>query len=950
MTTLRPWRDLAEPRRDIADGSFDESLFAADLGMVDRGRGPADYLDPVAFCSQTYLTENLAGVLGELAARLSGDPAAAGVYRLQTEFGGGKTHTLLAAYHLFRDPARVAGTPFVAELAARLGRVGFPSARVVVLEGGSLAAGQPDPDVADAEVRTLLGQLAYRLGGHAAYAAVAEQDRMLQGSSTAQLAALLEAHAPCLVLLDETLQYLTKALAVPSHDGNLAATTLTFVKELCTAVASVPGAAVLATLTSSNLEDYSTVAGEEMQERLSKVVGRTENVVTPVEGDDIFPILHRRLFVSVGSEAQRRAVANAYADYYETLGDAVPAAYREATYRDRLASAYPFHPELVDILTNRWGSLSGFQRTRGALRTLAHTVKALAMRRHTAPLIHPGDVTLADPGIRGEVLRFAGESYKAALNADIIRPDAKAPEEDRRRGGQVEEIGLATALATTAFLHSFGAERVLGASAAQMLVGIARPGLSRGLIDDVRDALEGALWYMRLEGGRYRFTTEPNLNKVVLEREGAIGEDRVDALLREAVTAVAPTVGGLHVEPRVTASNDLPDQQQLTLGVLDFAHRIASDSKAETLRLAREILDHRGSGWRANKNAVLLIAADGPATAKARASARTLAALLDLKDDRHRLARFNTEQREQLAKRLVAAEHRLPQQATMAYRHLLLLAEDGTGPRLDHIDLGPARADATVTERVLDYLRGADRIVETTLAPAALLATRFGLLPDGTDAVELDTLLGYFARFPRLPKLANSEILRQSLTEGVAKGLFGLASGSAWDAGDAVLRFAEPLDPNEIQFQPGTFLVRAAAIGQRISARVSSSPSPPADATVLEPPESVAEDADAVAEAAANRSGQTTNALRALTIRIAGIPASKARDVVKVAVLPLAAVSADVTLDVTIAADGGLAEIPRETVNLVVLEGLRQLGLVADMTERIGPGDSLPPEVNEGTR
>ncbi len=151
-------------------------------------------------------------------------------------------------------------------------------------------------------------------------------------------------------------------------------------------------------------------------------------------------------------------MADAYANWYESLGDAMPTSYREATYRDRLATAFPFHPELVDILTNRWGLLSGFQRTRGALRTLAHTVKALGRRRHAGTLIHPGDMDLADPGIRGEVLRFAGESYKAALNADIIRRDAKAPEEDHRRGGQVEQLRLATGLAKTAFLNSFGSD------------------------------------------------------------------------------------------------------------------------------------------------------------------------------------------------------------------------------------------------------------------------------------------------------------------------------------------------------------------------------------------------------------------------------------------------------------------------------------------------------------
>lgn len=931
MAELKPWLEAAEPRRDIADGSFDESLFAADLGMVDRGRGPADYLDPVTFCEKTYLTESLLAFLRELTARLSGDMSAAGVYRLQTEFGGGKTHTLLAAYHLFRDPARVAGTAFARDLAAKLGRTSLPQSKVVVLEGGALSAGGPDPDIQDVQVHTLLGQLAYRLGGQAAFMGVAEQDRNLGGSSTTQITRLLEAHAPCLILMDELLQYLTKALAVRTHDGNLAATTLTFIKELCTSAAAVPRTAVVATLTSSNLEDYATLAGQDMQDRLSKVVGRTENIITPVEGDDIFPILHRRLFTSIGSAGHRRAIADAYADWYESLGDAVAASYREASYRERMATAFPFHPELVDILTNRWGSLSGFQRTRGALRTLAHTVKALAQRQQQALLIHPGDVALADPGIRGEVIRFAGESYKAALNADIIRPDSIAPAEDRRRGGVVESNGLATGLATTAFLDSFGPDKVLGASAAQLLVGVGRPGLSRGLIEDVRDALEASLWYMRLEGGRYRFTTEPNLNKVILEREGAISDDRIETLLREAISGVAPSSAELRVEPRVEASADLPDNQQLTLGILDFSLRVGAEASAATMRAAEEILERRGGSWRTNKNAAMLIAGDATAFAKARASARTLGALRDLTNDRHRLNRFNAEQREQLAKRLASAEDRLPQQVTMAYRHLLLLGESngGGGTKLDHIDLGPARADATIAGRVLEYLRTADRLVETTLAPAALLAARFGLLPEGTDAVELDKLLGFFYQLPRLPKLASPQVLRQSLAEGVRQGLFGLASGSAWDATDSVLRFGEFVEPSEIQFQPGTWLVRAGSIKELIAARTPPEPAEPEGtrSVTVPTPAEVSTDATVSAMPAGTEHPAPSATLPGVTLHLRGIPASQVRDVIKIAVLPLSAASPDVTVEMVVRAEGGMSGIPRETLNLVVLEGLRQLGL-----------------------
>src|SRR5260370_27155116 len=124
----------------------------------------------------------------------------------------------------------------------------------------------------------------------------------------------------------------------------------------------------------------------------------------------------------------------------------------------------------------------------------------------------------------------------------------------------------------------------------------------------------------------------------------------------------------------------------------------------------------------------------------------------------------------------------------MASGPLFLPGEGDTGgAKLDHIDRGRAGATATITGRVLEYLRSADRIIETTLAPAALLAARFGLLPEGTNAAELESLLGFFYRLPRLPKLANPGVLRPALAEGVAKGLFGLASRSSWAAEDPAL-------------------------------------------------------------------------------------------------------------------------------------------------------------------
>lgn len=936
MAKLNNWLDVTDPHADIRDGSFDESLFAADLGLVARGIGPSDYLDPSLFAAKTFLTANLKAALVEIGNRLAGDPSAAAVYRLQTEFGGGKTHTLLAAYHLFGSPEMVGHTKLAHDLAALLSPSSLPKANVVVLDGSAMLAdpeAMPDGTV----VHTFLGHLSWQLGGAEGYAVVRAQDNGLRGTSTTQLVDLLGQYSPCLILLDETLVYLSKVLEVRSHEGSLAATTLTVIKELTTAASNVPGACVLATLTSSRMEDYADIAGQEMQERLSKVVGRTENIITPVEGDDIFPILHTRLFTSIGDERDRRAIADAYGAYYEQLGDVLPATFRGADYRDRIEAAYPFHPELIDILTNRWGSLSGFQRTRGALRTLAHTVKGLAQIHHKAPLIHPGDMPLHDAGVRGEVIRFAGESYKAALNADIIRADSHAVQEDRRRGGEVAVNRLTVGLATTAFLNSFGADRVLGASAPQMLIGVGRPGLSRGVIEDVRDAFKNAAWYMRYEGGRYRFTTERNLNKVIVEREGAIGDDRIIELLTAALPRVAPGQAPWRVEHRVNDSANLLDEARLVLGVLDYQHTIGTEVTAQTLDYAHEVLTQRGPAGRTNKNAAVLIAADDNALSKTRATARTLAAMRDLRADIHRLKRFNEEQREELLGRIAKAEERLPAQLVMAYRHLLLLGTDHNGNGglvVDHVDLGPAKVGDTITTRATEYLRSTDRLLDA-LAPAALLSARFALLPADQDAIEIEHLLAAFFRYPRLPKIAAPEVLRTSLRNGVHQRVFALASGSTWDADDTVIRFGIPVDPSEIQFQPGTWLVRATTatklLGRRTPESSAQSPMKPLSSGV-----STQQPDGTLSPIKQDRSQPGTSqqpaaAATYVTIRVTAVPPDKARDVVKVAILPLAAQGANVVVDFTVTAEAH-AGIPNTTLDLVIKEGLRQLDVDHDVT------------------
>jgi hypothetical protein len=317
---------------------------------------------------------------------------------------------------------------------------------------------------------------------------------------------------------------------------------------------------------------------------------------------------------------------------------------------------------------------------------------------------------------------------------------------------------------------------------------------------------------------------------------------------------------------------------------------------------------------------VLLVLADAYALAKARQATRTLLALREVEADQVRLKRFNAEQRDQLSKRLAASSDRLPHQVVMTYRHLALLGETNGQLVVDRVDLGPAAADATITSQVVSYLTNTDRLV-TNLAPATLLSSRFGLLPEGENVVDIETLASWFGQLVRLPKLADRDVLRRALATGATQRLFALVSGSAADAPDAVIRFGTSVEPNEIQFQPGTWLVRASTAADLIAPHEppTASPAPPA-ATSATP-------ADGPRAPTATAAGEGSATVRHVRIQVDGVPSERMREVLRTAILPLAGTGADVAVDMVIVADSPSTGIATDTLELTVLEGLRQLGL-----------------------
>jgi predicted AAA+ superfamily ATPase len=352
------------------------------------GRGALIYRGAVTFFNETYLTDGLTKLLIDVMQRLAGNTKTVPVVQFQAALGGGKTHTLLALYHLLKKPNEVSKLPPITNLVSAAGMKQIPAASEASLVGTAI-----NPTSS----RTFWGEMAFQLGGEQLYGKVVESDKARIAPGTDILGSILQEAGPCPIMLDEILVYLVKAAGVKVGESTLpGGDTLTFLRELSIAVANCPHAVMVATLT-SQLSEFFDQDGERVCQSLEKVLGRVQKVRQTVEGPEIYEVNRCRLFEDLGDVAEHANTAEAYWKMYQQLGEDVPAARREPSYRQEMLRPYPFHPELISVLYERWGTIPEFQRTRGVRRLLADVIASLYNSKHNEALIQSGSISL---GIR----------------------------------------------------------------------------------------------------------------------------------------------------------------------------------------------------------------------------------------------------------------------------------------------------------------------------------------------------------------------------------------------------------------------------------------------------------------------------------------------------------------------------------------------------------------------
>jgi len=942
MSILKPWRQVVTPHADIRQGKFDASVFAADLGEVLAGRGAIDYRDAKTFFSKTYLTHGLTQLLIDVMRRLGGSGKGEPVIQLQTAFGGGKTHTLLTEYHLFKKPNEVGKLPEIQQILTTAGLKNIPAVNIACLVGTALDA---------ASGRTFWGEMAYQLDGGKEgklYGIVAENDRLKTAPGTNSLGKLLEASGPTLILLDEILVYLVKAGGVSVGESSLRGNTLTFLQELSIAVSNCPNACMIATLTSQLAEFFGEDA-ERTFESLEKVLGRVEKVRQTVEGAEIYEVIRRRLFDWPRDEEKRRAIetdaratAEAYWDMYKKLGEDVPSACREIGYRDDIVKAYPFHPELITVLYERWGTIPEFQRTRGVLRLLADVISDLYQSKDNEPLIQSGSVNLGAAGVRGELIKHTGwgGTGHSVIDSDIAGKNAKAPEIDRQLGSEYAKESVSEKLAKATFMYSFSGSQQRGATLPQLRLAVLNPEMAPPFISDSLDRMTKRLWYMYQDSGLYRFESRPNLNRILVDREEMVRSEpeKVREFAKQTLNdMIGDAVFRVYRYPE--EDRDVADEPRLSLVVLDLDQGATEEGPIDDAeKFVTQILKQHGKGFRKHANMLIFLAPDQVRASEVTDAARRLLALRNIDEDKSTKRQLTEEQLKDLTGRLKEAEARLPAALATVYRLVLVPAKNKT---LRCFDLGISgySGKTTLSNRVAEKLTDEQQILDK-LDPGILIGERFGLWPENQDVINVKTLADYFTQLTHLPRLGNAAVLPDCLSKGVHRSLFAYALGDGEKKEfDTLLFNNKTVTPSDCEVTETAWLLRPALakmlIPEELETKVTGGGTSGATETTTVTGGGATGTGSGRDEWGEGGGGGVVitrgeRRLNRVRIDIKRLPWENWHDIYNEVILPLAHEGADVFCQVIVIAKGDAA-IRENTIELGIKESLSQRDIQADI-------------------
>jgi len=816
---LKPWYKIITPREDLREGRpMDASEFAVHLDQVRDGRAPSVYQDPAEFFERTYLTKNLSALAVETARRLNGIKVeTSAVFNLTTQFGGGKTHALTLLYHLARggSAAKWKGVSSILS-SAKVARIPEAAAAVFVGTEFDSLTGRGGADGSPVR-KTPWGEIAWQLGGAEALALVAEHERTATAPGGDVVSAVIPGDRPVLILLDELMNYVSR-----NRKSGLSAQLYSFLHNLSEVARTRDNVVLAVSIPASELEMNADDQAD--HERFKKLLDRVGKAVILSAEAETSEIIRRRLFEWHGLPDDAKKTVEAYSEWVLDHRHQLPSTFPIDAAWQEFAATYPFHPTVLSVFERKWQALPRFQQTRGVLRLLALWVSnayaAGFKGAHKDPLITLGTGPLDDPMFRAAMFEQLGESrLEGAVTTDITgKEHAHAHRLDAEGTDEVKKARLHRKVLTAIFFESNGGQLKGEATLPEVRLAVAEPDLDIGNIEQCLESLSETCYYLTAQKNRYRFTFQPNLNKLLADRRASVPNNSVRDRVRSEIQKVFAAGRGAERVYFPEKSGQVPDRAALTITVLaPEMEAIEPSTRVEIERMTKE----HGLSSRTYKSALLWCVAED--CAPLYDEARKVLAWEDIDAEAPTL-RLDEAQSRQLQENLGRARRDLRETVWRSYKNVFLLDESN---EVRKIDLGLVHSSAadSLVGLILSRLEQEDLVV-TGVSPNFLTRNWPPALPEWSTRSVRDA---FFAS-PRFPRLLDPEAVKQTITRGVEGGL--LAYVAKTTSGDYdPFHFKAALVATDIEIADDVYIIRKEDAEAYLQRKAEDAPKPPDEPT-----------------------------------------------------------------------------------------------------------------------
>jgi len=809
MSKLKPWYKVVTPREDLREGRpLDASEFAVHLDHIRDGKAHSDYQDPARFFERTFLTKNLLAVSAEVLRRLSGiNTEASAVYNMTTQFGGGKTHALALLFHLAKSGDAAKGFAGVSNILQKAGLSEVPEANIGIFVGTrfSLLKGVKGKD-GEPDRKTPWGEMAWQIGGEAAYDAVREYDEIGIAPSGTDIRAMIPEGNPCILLIDEVMNYVCGERKT-QHAGEM----YRFLMNLSEEIASIDSAVAVVSIPASELE--MTAADQADYTRLKKMLDRKGKAVIMSAENEMSEIIRRRLFewdmrlsdadgrVMLPKDAE--AACKECSDWIQDNRNQVPNWFTDHALEE-IKGAYPFHPTVLSVFERKWQTLPKFQQTRGILRLLALWVSNAYQSGFKGAqddlLITLGTAPLEESQFRTAVFEQLGESrLEGAVTTDIAgKKSSHAGLLDSEAEETLRKAMVHRRTATAVFFESNGGQgqKRQTATVPELRLCVAGPSVDIGNVETALEGLVDRCYYLTLDQNSYYFSLRENLNKRYADRRASVKPDDVIRLVREQVEDVFGMAEGVERVFFPEKSSQIPNRAVVTFVVASPEKPLSEESglTEELLTMTKEC----GNSMRTFKSALIWCVPDSADTMSE--EARKLLAWEAI-DGEIKPEQLDDNQRRQLTENIKRARRDLKESVWRSYSKVMLLARNN---ELKTIDLGLVTSSAadSMTKHVISVLRQSDEIVKA-VSPRFLVNN----WPPAKEEWSTKDVRDAFFASPIFPRLLTPDALRVAIAKGVSEGQMAYVGKTL--VGYDPFVFRESLYENSVEISDDVFVIKA---------------------------------------------------------------------------------------------------------------------------------------------